>query len=68
MDTENRKEQKRRAAARIREKRRAIGLREVIVWARPDQAKIILDVARLDEEKTQKLKDALTIITQPEIT
>ncbi len=36
MDTEKRKEQKRRAAARIREKRHALGLHEVIVWARPD--------------------------------
>lgn len=45
MDTEKRKEQKRQAAARIREKRRAIGLHEVIVWATPQQAEIIKKIA-----------------------
>jgi hypothetical protein len=62
MDTEKRKEQKRRAAAKIREKRRAEGMREVIVWARPDQAPLIRDVALLNEDKTQKLKDALATL------
>lgn len=62
MDTEKRKEQKRQAAARIREKRRAAGLREVIVWARTDQAPLIRDVSLLNEEKTQRLKNALTKI------
>ena len=62
MDTEKRKEQKRQAAARIREKRHALGLREVIVWARPDQAQIIRDVSLLNQDKTQKLKDAITQI------
>ncbi|MBW9248045.1 MAG: hypothetical protein GJU72_02930 [Acidithiobacillus ferriphilus] len=66
MDTEKRKEQKRRAAARIRKKRLALGLHEVIVWARPDQAPLIRGVARLDEKKIQQMKDALTTITQPE--
>ncbi|WP_163098036.1 hypothetical protein GL267_008575 [Acidithiobacillus ferrianus] len=59
MDTEKRKEQKRQAAARIREKRHALGLHEVIVWARSDQAPLIRDVSLLNEDKTQKLKDAL---------
>lgn len=45
MDTEKRKEQKRQAAARIREKRHAEGLHEVIVWATPAQAEIIKAVA-----------------------
>ena len=62
MDTEKRKEQKRQAAARIREKRHAIGLREIIVWARPDQAPLIRDVALLNEDKTQRLKDALAAL------
>ena len=45
MDTEKRKEQKRRAAARIREKRHAEGMREVIVWATPGQSAIIKAIA-----------------------
>ena len=45
MDTEKRKEQKRQAAGRIREKRRAEGVREVIVWATPTQAAIIKAIA-----------------------
>ena len=45
MDTEKRKEQKRQAAARIREKRHALGLHEVIVWATPTQAAIIKSIA-----------------------
>ena len=66
MDTEKRKEQKRRAAARIREKRHAEGMREVIVWAGLDQAPLIRDLALLllDEEKTQKLKNALAEINE----
>lgn len=62
MDTEKRKEQKRQAAARIREKRHALGLHEIIVWARPDQAALIRDASLLNEEKTQKMKDALAKI------
>ena len=62
MDTEKRKEQKRQAAARIREKRHAIGLHEIIVWARPDQAPLIRDVSLLNEDKTQRLKDALAAL------
>ena len=62
MDTEKRKEQKRQAAARIREKRHALGLHEIIVWARPDQAPLIRDVALLNEDKTQRLKDALAAL------
>ncbi|MBU2717861.1 hypothetical protein HF563_00305 [Acidithiobacillus ferridurans] len=64
MDTEKRKEQKRQAAARIREKRHALGLHEVIVWARPDQAPLIRDVSLLNEEKTQRLKNALVKINE----
>ena len=45
MDTEKRKEQKRQAAARIREKRHAEGMREVIVWATPGQVEIIKKIA-----------------------
>lgn len=62
MDTEKRKAQKRQAAARIREKRHALGLHEIIVWARPDQAPLIRDVALLNEDKTQRLKDALAAL------
>lgn len=64
MDTEKRKEQKRQAAARIREKRHALGLHEIIVWARPDQAPLIRDVSQLNEEKTQRLKNALVKINE----
>lgn len=59
MTSEQRRAQNREAAARLREHRRAMGMREVIVWARPDQAPLIRDVAQLDEVRTQKLKDAL---------
>lgn len=45
MDTEKRKEQKRQAAARIREKRHAEGMREIIVWATPGQAEIIKKIS-----------------------
>ena len=45
MDTEKRKEQKRQAAARIREKRHAEGMHEVIVWATPAQTEIIKAIA-----------------------
>ena len=62
MDAEKRKEQKRQAAARIRERRHALGLHEIIVWARPDQAPLIRDVSQLNEDKTQKMKDALAKI------
>ena len=64
MDTEKRKEQKRQAAARIREKRHALGLHEIIVWARPDQAPLIRDVSQMNEEKTQRLKNALVKINE----
>jgi hypothetical protein len=60
MDTEKRKEQKRQAAARIREKRHAIGLREVIVWATPSQAEIIKKVA------AQKSPDPITDLSPQE--
>ncbi len=64
MDTEKRKAQKRQAAARIREKRHAAGQHEIIVWARPDQAPLIRDVSLLNEDKTQKMKDALAKINE----
>ena len=45
MVSEERRAQNREAAARIREKRRAEGMREIIVWATPAQAAIIKKIA-----------------------
>ncbi len=45
MVTDERRAQNREATARLRETRRASGMREIIVWATPGQAAIIKGIA-----------------------
>ena len=61
-EQEKRRAQVRAAKRTYREKRHAEGMHEIIVWARPDQAPLIRDVSRLNEDKTQRLKDALAAL------